>query len=75
MSAQHSVQDQEQGKYSVNLSIKVHIPITIYEHVNTNDKKASMTASLACNEWQKGCGLRNWFLNTFLMPAAARRGF
>ena len=42
MSAQHSVQDQEQGKYSVNLLIKVHILITIYVHVYEGDKKASM---------------------------------
>ena len=75
MSAEHSVQDQEQGKYSVNLLIKVHILITIYVHVYEGDKKASMAASLTSNEWQKGCGRRNWFLNTFLMPAAARRGF
>ena len=33
MSAEHSVQDQEQGKYSVNLLIKVQILITIYVHV------------------------------------------
>lgn len=75
MSAEHSVQDQEQGKYSVNLLIKVQILITVYVHVYEGDKKANIAASLACNEWQKGCGLRNWFLNTFLMPAAARRGF